>query len=195
LWRGQSFDACDNIRCNDKYGDTEARSNSNSIYHEGTKRRPEGNRGRINSRDHRGSRQRPVQRVLLQCDVRRHRLYQRPLLPQLARSYPLDGWTILLEDTDGNVLQSTTTARDGSYSFTNLSLGIYRIREVLPEGWTQSSPNPGNINVAQGLTLTRINFSNTPAPRTPQLPQQPPRLGSSPASDGILASTITAPLV
>jgi peroxidase len=100
---------------------------------------------------------------------------------------PLGGWTVLLEDSIGAVLQSTTTARDGSYSFTNLALGTYKIREVLPAGWTQMSPNPGDIHVAQGLTLTRINFSNSQTIRTPQ---PPPRPGQN-----FTASTLSDPLL
>jgi hypothetical protein len=103
---------------------------------------------------------------------------------------PLGGWTILLEDPTGSVLQSTTTARDGSYSFSHLSLGTYRIREVLPTGWTQLSPSPTDIHAVQAVNLNRINFTNAPPNvRTPQPPPYPQQLHKT------MATALTDPIL
>ncbi|MBT1162997.1 SdrD B-like domain-containing protein [Bifidobacterium sp. SO1] len=40
----------------------------------------------------------------------------------------IEGQQVVLEDRDGNQLQTTTTDRNGAYSFTGLKLGTYRIR-------------------------------------------------------------------
>lgn len=64
---------------------------------------------------------------------------------------PLEGWTIFLDEDNDGMLDaeevSTTTAADGSYSFTDLDPGVYVVTEVLQTGWTQTSP------AAAGLTL------------------------------------------
>ncbi|MGE5430073.1 MAG: SdrD B-like domain-containing protein [Syntrophomonadaceae bacterium] len=46
-----------------------------------------------------------------------------------------------------NVLQSTTTASDGSYHFTGLNPGSYYVQFVLPSGYTFTTPNAGADNV------------------------------------------------
>ena len=51
----------------------------------------------------------------------------------------LSGWTVQLQTTSGTVLQTTTTTSGGTYAFANLGPGSYRLREVLPLGWTQST--------------------------------------------------------
>ncbi|MGI6415524.1 MAG: beta-propeller fold lactonase family protein [Thermoguttaceae bacterium] len=38
---------------------------------------------------------------------------------------------------------SVLTASDGSYSFTGLGPGTYTVAEIVPDGWTQTSPEPG----------------------------------------------------
>ncbi len=70
------------------------------------------------------------------------------------------GWTIQLLDTNDNVLATTLTAVDGSYSFTNLTPGIYRVREVNQAGWTQITANPGDIGTVSGSNITGIDFGN-----------------------------------
>ena len=51
----------------------------------------------------------------------------------------LQGWTVELLDSNGNILATTTSAADGSYSFTDLLAGNYTIEEVIPDGWYQTS--------------------------------------------------------
>ncbi|VTR96973.1 Serine-aspartate repeat-containing protein F OS=Candidatus Accumulibacter sp. BA-93 GN=sdrF PE=4 SV=1: Cna_B: Cna_B: Cna_B: Cna_B: Cna_B: Cna_B: Cna_B: Cna_B: Cna_B: Cna_B: Cna_B: Cna_B: Cna_B: Cna_B: Cna_B: Cna_B [Gemmata massiliana] len=72
----------------------------------------------------------------------------------------LQGWTIQLLDTNDNVLATTLTAVDGSYSFTNLTPGIYRVREVNQAGWTQITANPGDIGTVSGSNITGVDFGN-----------------------------------
>nr|AAU83000.1 fibrinogen-binding protein-like [uncultured archaeon GZfos1D1]QNO57000.1 hypothetical protein MGAOFDBH_00018 [Methanosarcinales archaeon ANME-1 ERB7] len=60
----------------------------------------------------------------------------------------LPGWTINLEQPAGTVINSTTTAADGSYTFTNLEPGDYTVSEVLKAGWAQTCPpTPGTYSV------------------------------------------------
>ena len=61
---------------------------------------------------------------------------------------PLSGWTIRAYNAAGGVAASTTTAADGTFSFT-LSPGTYTICEVLQAGWHESAPS-GNT-LCQGL--------------------------------------------
>ena len=51
----------------------------------------------------------------------------------------LAGWNIQLAK-DGNIINATTTAKDGSYAFKNLAPGKYTVSEVAQEGWTQTLP-------------------------------------------------------
>lgn len=72
----------------------------------------------------------------------------------------LAGWTIKLEDTNGNVLATTTTGADGAYSFTNLAPGTYRVREAGQTGWVQKTTDPADITVSSGQNVTDVNFGN-----------------------------------
>ena len=60
---------------------------------------------------------------------------------------PLAGWTIRAYNAQGGVAGSTTTAGDGTYTFT-LNPGTYTICEVNQAGWHQSSPSN---TLCQGL--------------------------------------------
>lgn len=70
----------------------------------------------------------------------------------------LAGVTVQLEDTLGNVLLTTQTASDGSYQFTGLALGTYRVRVVPPAGDVQTTSDPADIQVTQGTTIGGVNF-------------------------------------
>lgn len=50
------------------------------------------------------------------------------------------------------------TAEDGSYAFGSLLPGIYQVRQVLLQGTVQTTPNPADINLAEGQTVPDINF-------------------------------------
>jgi len=83
---------------------------------------------------------------------------------------PLAGVTMELLDADGNVLATTTTAEDGSYSFKGLVPGDYSIRQTQPDGFFTGGERVGNgdgdasenliqnISIESGQKLTEYNF-------------------------------------
>ncbi len=85
----------------------------------------------------------------------------------------LEGWTINLEQPAGTIIQTKTTAADGSYSFTGLALGTYVISEVQQPDWTQKAPAGGKYTVTLGATTTSAagkDFGNwNPLPTNPTL--------------------------
>lgn len=70
----------------------------------------------------------------------------------------LAGWTIRLRQ--GNAVVTTVTDANGSYGFTNLTPGTYRIREVHQNGWKRMSKNPKPIVLVAGAVVTDVNFGN-----------------------------------
>ena len=72
----------------------------------------------------------------------------------------LAGWTVQLQDTSGTVLQTATTGSNGRYSFGGLAAGVYRVREVLPATWVQTTPNPPDMTLASGQAVAGVNFGN-----------------------------------
>lgn len=80
----------------------------------------------------------------------------------------LGGWTIKLRH-GGKVVDSTTTAGNGSYSFlldanknNDIGAGTYRVEEVLKSGWV-ASQTPGSFTVkfgSHGKTFGNKNFGN-----------------------------------
>ena len=57
---------------------------------------------------------------------------------------PLAGVLIELQNSQGQVLQTTLTDADGNYRFDNLLPGEYRIREVQPAGYFQGDHHAGS---------------------------------------------------
>jgi SdrD B-like domain/FG-GAP-like repeat/Right handed beta helix region len=79
----------------------------------------------------------------------------------------LAGWTIQLDkDANGTVDGTTTTDSSGSYSFTNLGPGTYRIREVVQLGFTQTTTDPADIVASSGTNVSDIDFGNFNQPPT-----------------------------
>ena len=73
----------------------------------------------------------------------------------------LAGWTIELDkDANGTVDATTVTGAGGTYSFTGLTAGTYRIREVGQVGWIQTTVNPADVTVVSGTNSTGNNFGN-----------------------------------
>jgi cyclophilin family peptidyl-prolyl cis-trans isomerase len=73
----------------------------------------------------------------------------------------LPGWTIELDiGADGTVDATTTTAADGSFSFTDLGPGTYRVREVLQTGWMQTTSNPTDTTATSGVNRIAADFGN-----------------------------------
>lgn len=79
----------------------------------------------------------------------------------------LGGWTIRLKQ-GGKVVDSTTTASNGSYSFTldatklEISAGTFQVEEVLKGDWL-ASQTPGSFNVgfgSEGETFSDKDFGN-----------------------------------
>lgn len=74
----------------------------------------------------------------------------------------LGGWTVILL-LDGDVVDSTTTADDGSYSFTHLcGQGDYSLEEELVDGWVQTYPAGGShdFTTEGNQDITGLEFMN-----------------------------------
>jgi len=76
------------------------------------------------------------------------------------------GVTVYL-DTNGNTAldsgePSTTTSSSGTFSFSGLPANTYHLREVVPSGYTQTSPGSSPTNVTVGTTaVSGENFTDT----------------------------------
>jgi protocatechuate 3,4-dioxygenase beta subunit len=76
----------------------------------------------------------------------------------------LVGWTIFLDENlneafdDGEL--SVVTSADGTYEFTDLGPGLYRMREVLQAGWTQTTANSPDITATSGVNVALVDFGN-----------------------------------
>jgi streptogramin lyase len=66
----------------------------------------------------------------------------------------LQGWTVDLLDSHGNIIATTTSAVDGSFSFANLGPGTYTLEEVPQSGWYQTAPPPPFTYVVQAISST-----------------------------------------
>jgi SdrD B-like domain len=76
----------------------------------------------------------------------------------------LAGWKIDLFTSDNKSIANTTSAEDGSYSFSDLTAGVYAVSEVLPADWVAVSPMDGVAGVTltdKEVTLDFINKMNT----------------------------------
>lgn len=70
---------------------------------------------------------------------------------------------VQLQDSQGNLIATTRTARDGSYRFDELSLGSYRIRVLAPHGLRPTTADPTAITLTRGQSVDRIDFGLTSA--------------------------------
>ena len=80
------------------------------------------------------------------------------------------GETVYLDANNNGLLDptelSTTTDNTGSYQFSNVPVGAYIVRQVLPSGIAQTLPAKGyglHITVTPGETLTNQNFVDRPS--------------------------------
>ncbi len=71
----------------------------------------------------------------------------------------IPGATIHLSGPGGSF--ATTTASDGSYSFTSLAPGIYTVEEFDPPGFVSSKPNVRAANLPSGGSAT-VSFAGRP---------------------------------
>jgi uncharacterized repeat protein (TIGR01451 family) len=67
----------------------------------------------------------------------------------------------------------TTTAADGSYSFTGVLPGSYYLAEGVKAGWTRTKSPSGPITVADGTAIADLDFGNW----VPFIPFTPPDMG------------------
>jgi|GEM_PF-7011716 len=79
-----------------------------------------------------------------------------------AGDLPQSGVTVQLFNTSGQLRAFIKTAADGSYDFGNsFGPGSYRIREVVPAGWLQTTSNPQDITlVFSGEAFIGRDFGN-----------------------------------
>lgn len=76
----------------------------------------------------------------------------------------LASWTVYIDANQNGALdsgeKSTTTASNGTYSFTALAAGTYQVRSVLKTGYHFTAPAVGyqNVTLAAGATSAAINF-------------------------------------
>jgi hypothetical protein len=75
----------------------------------------------------------------------------------------LQGWTVNLLDSSNNIIATTTSAADGSFSFANLGYGVYTIEEVNQSGWYQTAPAPPGtytVTALSGASQSGLDFGN-----------------------------------
>jgi len=80
------------------------------------------------------------------------------------------GWVVYLDSNGNGTLDDgevrTMTDAKGHYAFTNLVTGLgdlstYVVREVVQDGYTQTSVNPLPIELtARGEAVKEVNFGN-----------------------------------
>ncbi len=63
----------------------------------------------------------------------------------------------------GPVNQTTTTTASGSYSFNNLTVGLYQATLTVPSGYLTTTANPATISISGSPTQTQ-NFGLAPVP-------------------------------
>jgi hypothetical protein len=71
------------------------------------------------------------------------------------------GWTVYLDQNRNGVKdtgeRSTTSDASGNYTFGNLTPGTYYVEEVIPSGYTQTTPGPAGLSSGSGFKIN-VNF-------------------------------------
>ncbi len=97
---------------------------------------------------------------------------------------PLPGIVVQLLDADGNVIDSTRTARDGTYQFDDLDLGQYKVRLAMPPVVGKLVPLMVEADVTRGGAVSADFAVKMPAmtmpPGGPTAPQPGPPHGGHP---------------
>src|SRR5207302_5807524 len=74
----------------------------------------------------------------------------------------LAGRVVYLDANNNGVLdsgeQTAATDSSGAYSFANLGPGSYRVRDVLPAGWTQTTADPADVTASSGVNASGVDF-------------------------------------
>ncbi|MCP4105010.1 MAG: Cna B-type domain-containing protein [Desulfobacteraceae bacterium] len=73
----------------------------------------------------------------------------------------IGGVTVELTDSEGNVVETTTTLEDGSYSFADNPEGTYTVKETDPQDFNSTTPNSVSVNVPSGGSAS-ANFGDQP---------------------------------
>ncbi|MBE9095882.1 DUF4347 domain-containing protein [Tychonema sp. LEGE 07203] len=125
---------------------------------------------------------------------------------QAAGELGVAGVTVFLDTNNDGILTTgetqVTTGADGSFTFPNLPAGTYNVREVVPTGTQQTTPNPPPVTLAAGQTTpATVNFGNqaiptptptptpppTPTPTPPPTPSPTPILTPTPVQQGSIS--------
>ena len=75
----------------------------------------------------------------------------------------LQGWTVNLLNSSGNLVATTTSDANGDFEFDSLFPGTFVVEEIVQSGWTQTQPvNPNyySFTTQSGLNETGLNFGN-----------------------------------
>ena len=71
----------------------------------------------------------------------------------------LGGITVQLWHPGDGLVATTASGADGAYAFEGLAAGDYSVRIVLPEGYSQTTPNPADIiGLAEGQVVSGVDF-------------------------------------
>jgi uncharacterized surface anchored protein len=68
--------------------------------------------------------------------------------------------TILLKDSEGELLDSMVTDENGNYSFDELWAGVYTIREEDPAGYYSATPHEITLSLAVGEVRADVHFGD-----------------------------------
>lgn len=71
----------------------------------------------------------------------------------------LQGWTILIKDSSGNVVTTAVTGANGGYSVPHLFPGVYTVCEV-HKGWFNSTPLCQTVTVLPNQPGVPVDFGN-----------------------------------
>lgn len=118
------------------------------------------------------------------------------------------GVTVRLLDAGGNVVQTTITAGDGSYSFVGLMPGEYGIAEEQPEGYYNGCAEPGDqggvgnnqldqiTQIELGTAVDGHNYNFGELPKAPVSEPPPPPPPANPILGFVPAPVLSpAPIV
>jgi hypothetical protein len=75
----------------------------------------------------------------------------------------LQGWTVNLENSSGNILASVSTDASGNYSITGVGKGAYQVAEVVQTNWVQTQPlypTVYSFTSRGGHNLIALNFGD-----------------------------------
>jgi hypothetical protein len=72
--------------------------------------------------------------------------------------FGLRGITVQLLDGDGNVIDSTTTRWNGSYTFEDMEMETYQVRLALPTNMIQTTRDPRDVSITRSMDVRGVDF-------------------------------------